>query len=419
MDVKLEKKTPSVHLRAKWLAWGALAVFLALCVMLYRLAVADDFLRVPAASAKFHTVKRGPHTDTLVTRAVAIPSESVIVSSERGGKVTEILKAPSDYVTQGEVIARLSNYDFVLQVTSRIADATEQINNLRNMRMLLEKNSRDTKVELEKSGYNLLKTKREIHRNKKLYEKSIIEKAVYEDRLDELAYWQRTCAILSEHNAQQESILPHQYHEIDESIKRLGNLVNLIKGGLEQLTIVSPIEGTLTALDIKIGQQIKPGEKITIVDNLHSYYFEAAFSEYYLDKIQPKVSVMAEAGGVRIPLIIESVSPVVDNGKFKARLRMSEPRQIALKRGQSIDLHVSLGTSRHALLAPSEAIFFQDGQAKVYIYDAKSRRALKSPVKIKRQGAQETEIVGGLTEGQQVVTFADNDYEKSNIIEFD
>ena len=418
MDVKLEKKT-SVHFRAKWLTWGALAIFLILCGMLYKLATADNFLRISAAGARFHTVKRGAYSDTLVTRAVAIPNESVIISSERGGKVVEILKSASDYVKKDEVIARLSNYDFVLQVTSRIADATEQINNLRNMRMLLERNNRDTKLELEKSGYNLLKTKNQIQRNKKLYEKSIIGKAIYEDQLDELAYWQRTCDILSEHNTQQDKILPHQYREIDESIKRLVKLVNLIKGGLEQLIIVSPIEGTLTALDIKIGQQIKPGEKVTVVDNLHSYYFEADFSEYYLDKIKPRVNVMAEAGGVKIPLTIESVSPVVDNGKFKARLRMSQPRQITLKRGQSIDLRVSLGTSRDALLAPAEAIFFQDGQALVYVYDPQSRRASKTPVKIRRQGAEEAEIVTGLTEGQQVVTFADNDYEKSNIIEFD
>ncbi len=418
MDVKLEKKPP-VHLRAKWLTWGALSIFVLLCGLLYRLATADNFLRVPLSRVTFHQVKRGPYNDTLVTRAIAIPNESVIVSSERGGKVIEINKSSFDFVKKGEVIARLSNYDFVLQVTSRIADATEQINNLRNMRMLLERNSRDTKIDLEKSGYNLLKTRKDIKRNKKLYEKSIIEKAKYENLLDELAHWKKSCEILSEHNEQQAKILPHQYREIDESIKRLGKLVDLIKGGLEQLTIVSPIEGNLTALDIKIGQQIKPGEKIAVVDNLHSYYFEAAFSEYYLDKIKPQVNVMAEAGGIAIPLTIETVSSVVDNGKFKAKLLMSQPRQIALKRGQSIDLRVSLGTSRNALLAPSAAIFFQDGQALVYAYDEQTRRAVKTPVKIKRQGAAESEIIYGLAEGQQVVTFADNDYEKSNIIEFE
>ncbi len=418
MDVKLEKKS-FIHWRSKWLAWGALLLFISLCGFMYRLATADNFLRVPSSGVKFHEIKRGSYNDTLVTRAVAIPNESVVVSSERGGKVVEIYKFSSGFVKKGEVIARLSNYDFVLQVTSRIADATEQINNLRNMRMLLERNSRDTKIELEKSGYNLMKTRKELQRNKKLYEKSIIEKAKYENLVDELAYWKKTYEILSEHNEQQAIILPHQYREIDESIKRLGKLVDLIKGGLEQLTIVSPIEGTLTALDIKIGQQIKPGEKVSVVDNLHSYYFEAAFSEYYLDKIKPQVNVMADAGGISIPLTIETVSSVVDNGKFKAKLLMSRPRQIALKRGQSIDLRVSLGTSRNALLAPSEAIFFQDGQAMVYVFDKQTRRAVKTPVKIKRQGAAQSEVIDGLAEGQQVVTFADNDYEKSNIIEFD
>lgn len=417
MDVKIDRRHAR-RLRAWW-GMAAVAVVMLLGGLLYRLAIADDFQRVAADGATLHSVKRGAYTDTLVTRAVAVPNESSMVSSERGGKVIAIYKAPSDPVEQGEVIARLSNYDFVLQVTSRIADATEQINNLRNMRMLLERNSRDTKVELQKSNYNLLKVSREIKRNKKLYEQSIIEKAKYENLVDEWQYWQKTCAILSEHDRQQAQILPSQYREIDASIKRLEKLVNLIKGGLKQLTVVAPITGTLSALDIKIGQQIKPGDRVAIVDNLHSYYFEADFSEYYLDKIKPQVDVVAQAGGTEIPLTIESVSSVVDNGKFKARLRSRQPGQIALKRGQSIDLRVYLSAAREALLIPAEAVFFNQGQALVYVFDQTTRRAVKTPVRIKRQGAAQAEILSGLAEGQQVVTFADNNYEKSAIIEID
>ncbi len=397
----------------------AIAGAILLGILLYTLPTAKDAQRVASADVEVHPVKRGAYIDTLVTRAIAVPNESVLISSERGGKVLAIYKSSSDRVKRGEVIARLSNYDFVLQVTSRIADATEQINNLRNMRMLLERNSRDTKLELQKSHHNLLKVTRDITRNKRLFEQSIIEKAKYENLLDELKYWQKTCAILSAHDRQQDKILPYQYGEIDQSIRRLDKLVDLIKGGLEQLTIVSPIDGTLSLLDIKIGQQIKPGEKVAIVDNLHSYYFEADFSEYYLDKIKPQVNVLAQAGGIDIPLIIESVSPAVENGKFKAKFRSRQPGQLALKRGQSIDLRVSLGAAREALLVPAEAVFFNQGQAQVYVVNEHARRAVRTPVRIKGQGAAQTEITGGLTEGQQVLTFADNHDGKAAIVEFD
>jgi len=408
----------AIHLRAQWVVLAAAGAILT-GVLIYTLPTAKDYQRVAAADVVIHTAQRGAYNDTLVTRAIAIPNESVMISSERGGKVLAIHKSSSDRVKRGEVIARLSNYDFVLQVTSRIADATEQINNLRNMRMLLERNSRDTKLELQKSNYNLLKVSRDITRNKRLFEQSIIEKAKYENLMDELKYWQKSCAILSEHDRQQDKILPHQYNEIDESIRRLDKLVDLIKGGLEQLTIVSPIDGTLSLLDIKVGQQIKPGDKVAIVDNLHSYYFEADFNEYYLDKIKPQVNVLAQAGGIDIPLIIESVSSAVENGKFKARFRSRQPGQLALKRGQSIDLQVSLGAAREALLVPAEAVFFHQGQAQVYVFDQHARQAIRTPVRIKRRGPAQAEIISGLTEGQQVLTFADNQIEKATIVEFD
>lgn len=418
MDIKLDKKH-ILHLRARWLTLGAAVLFILLCGWLFKLTTADNYLRIPLNSVRVHSVTRGSYTDFLVTRAIAIPNESVIVSSERGGKITAIHKSSADVVKKGEMIARLANYDFVLQVTSRIADATEQTNNLRNMRMLLERDRRDTRIQLQNAKHNLEKIAKDIKRNKKLFEKSIIEKATYEKLQDELIHWEKVCSILSDQYQQQEKILPNLLQDIELSIRRLVELADLIKGGLEQLNIVSPIDGTLSSLDIKVGQQIKPGDKIAIVDNLQSYYFEADFSEYYLDKIKPNVNVIAQSGGIEIPLTIESVSSTVDNGKFKATMRSSEPQQIALKRGQSIDLHVSLSAEQEALLAPSEAIFFNEGQALVYVFDEINRRAVKTPISVKRQGAAQAEIISGLSEGQQVVTFADNDYEKSNIIEFD
>ncbi|WP_280514817.1 HlyD family efflux transporter periplasmic adaptor subunit [Candidatus Symbiopectobacterium sp. 'North America'] len=97
--------------------------------------------------------------------------------------------------------------------------------------------------------------------------------------------------------------------------------------------MTAPIDGILSPLTIKVGQQIKPGEKVANLDNPHSYYFEASFSEYYLDKIRPHDRVTANYAGIDIPLLITSVSFVVENGKFIAKLTLAQPQQLSLKRG--------------------------------------------------------------------------------------
>ncbi|CAK8743561.1 hypothetical protein SODG_006697 [Sodalis praecaptivus] len=392
-------------------------VFLLILGLLYWLMSREGALTVPRHEVTFHSVQLQPYTDMLMVRAIASPNESVILSSERGGKVVEICKSSSDPVKKNDVIARLANYDFVLDVTSRIASATEQINNLRNMRMLLERNTRDTKVDLQKSYYNVLKITRNIERSRQLHEKSAIARATYEDLLDELQHWKTNYAIFEQHSKAQDKMLPVQIHEIDESIRQLGNLVGLIKGGLDQLVLTSPIDGILSSsLDIKPGQQIKPGEKVAVIDNLAAYHFEAEFSEYYLDKIRRGMKVMAHSGDADFPLVIDSVSPMVDNGKFKAKLVLLQPLQRFLKRGQSVEVRVALAAAGEALLVPSRAIIYQQGQARLFVSDAQRRRAVKTAVTIKPTGGAQTAVISGLQEGQQVVAFANNQYQKITLL---
>ncbi|TCV96640.1 darobactin export ABC transporter periplasmic adaptor subunit [Biostraticola tofi] len=364
---------------------------------------------LPRSQAQVHTVVRGPYLETLVSRAIAIPHQSVILSSARGGKVTDIYTAPSAEVKRGDVIVRLSNYDFVLEVTSRIAAATEQINNLHNMRLLLERDSRDTRLELQKSAYNLLRLSKDVDRNRHLYDNSIIEKVTFEKLVDESEHWRKTSAILLEHHAKQSSMLPIQMREIDESVNQLMHLVDLIKEGLSQLEIVSPIDGVISSLDIKMGQQIKPGEKIALVDNLNDYYFEAYFSEFYLDNFIPPERVTARIGERQIPLVIHSVLPVVEKGKFKAMLKPVKGEKMTLKRGQSLDVEMSMALGRDALVIPTAALFSVQGRNYVYLYQRQSQQALRTPVTIKRRGRLHSEVAAGLRAGQQVMTFSGND----------
>lgn len=418
MDIQLDPKSTR-HRIAKGIVGLALVIFGLLCLWLINLTVVEKVVRIPFTQTTLHVAQHGTFTDTLVTRAMAIPSESVIIASERGGTVIEVRQSVSNEVKKGDIIARLSNDDFVLQVTSRIADVTEQTNNLRNMRRLLEKDDLDTRLARQDSLFHLEKIDKEAARKKTLYERGILEKATYEQLLDELAHWKKRYAILTTYQERQGSMLPSQLAEIASSVKHLDTLTRLIENGLDKLIITAPIDGILSPLTIKIGQQIKPGEKVANIDNPHTYYFEASFSEYYLDKIRPHDRVTAHYAGIDIPLIISSVSSMVENGKFLAKLTLAHPQQLSLKRGQSLDLRVSLGTQADALLIPSKAVFFETDETWVYLYDEEHHRAIKTPVVIKRQGETQSEVRSGLSAGQQVVVFMGSHVEKSNIIEFE
>ncbi|HEN3568682.1 TPA: HlyD family efflux transporter periplasmic adaptor subunit, partial [Yersinia enterocolitica] len=197
-------------------------------------------------------------------------------------------------------------------------------------------------------------------------------------------------------------------------------MMDTIENGMEQLVITAPIDGVLSILDVELGQQIKPGEKIAIIDNLQSYYFNVYFSEYYLDKIKPQSQILATINGQDTPLLIESVSTIVENGKFKAKLMPLHGSTSLLKRGQSIEIQIPLQEESSAvLMAPTDSIIFDDnGSNFIYIYQPEKDLAIKSKIEIKRRNPMKTEIISGIKAGEIIVIPPETNNSEYDIIGF-
>ncbi|HDL8711091.1 TPA: darobactin export ABC transporter periplasmic adaptor subunit, partial [Yersinia enterocolitica] len=336
MDIKIEKNA-HLNLRVKLIIICVLLTLISCCFYIYYLFTTPNTLLVSRKDTVFITVKPEAYQDVLITRAITIPKESTVISSEHGGKVIEINKAAFESVKKGETIALLANYDFMLEATSRMADITEQINNLRNMKIQLEQDARDTKLRLQEAQHQVMVMTKNLIRHQALDKKSMIAKSELEHQKDMLQNWKMQSEILMEHNNKNEKSFPEQFKNINDSIFLLERMIKMVESGMEQLVITAPIDGVLSILDLELGQQIKPGEKIAIIDNLNSYYFDVYFSEYYLNRIKPHSSVISQINGQSVPLLIESVSTIVENGKFKAKLTPTLLSSKPLKRGQSIE----------------------------------------------------------------------------------
>ncbi|CNC09009.1 RND family efflux transporter MFP subunit [Yersinia frederiksenii] len=419
MDIKIEKKA-SINKNAKLIIFCVLLLFISGVYSVYYLSTKQQTLLISRDDVIFHTIKPEVYQDLLITRAITVPKESIIVSSERGGKVINITKQAFDTVAKGDVIANLSNYDFMLEATSRIATIVEKINNLRNMKIQLEQDNRDTKISLQEAEHQIAIISKDLNRHRELDKKSMIAKSELEYQVGILKNWQAKIDILRVHDSKNRASFPSQLRSIDNSISLLERMMKMIENGMDQLVITAPIDGTLSVLDIELGQQIKPGEKIAVIDNLQSYYFNVYFSEYYLDKIIPQSQIVSQINGQDIPLLIESVSTIVENGKFKAKLIPYQQSPVPLKRGQSIEIKISLNDEdNNVLLVPAESIISdKSGNEFIYIYQPEKDKAIKSYVEIRRRSAIKTEITAGLIAGQQIVVPPKTNNKEYAIIEF-
>ncbi|CNH84111.1 RND family efflux transporter MFP subunit [Yersinia massiliensis] len=419
MDIKIENK-PVIRNNNKVIIFCVLCILTTCLLFIYRLSTTETSLLVSRSNVTFYVIEPEIYQDTLLTRAVAVPQESIIVSSEYGGKVIEIVKPVFEEVLKGDVIARLSNYDLMLKKTSRIAEITEQINNLRNMKMHIEQNNRDAKISLHEAQHNIEVITKNLARYQSLDKKSLIARSEVETQLDLLKHWKVKQEIFNNYNNNNDNSAPSQFKSIENTITRLEELMSLIDSGTGQLVITAPIDGTISMLDIELGQQLKPGAKIATIDNLKSYYFNVDFSEYYLDKIKPKSHIYSNINGKDTRLLIESVSTLVENGKFKAKLIPIEYSVEPLKRGQSIEIKIPLQESNTPVLTvPIDSIVKDKyGNNFLYIYQEKSDHAIKTKVEVKRKNTIKAEIISGLTVGDRIVMLPEIKNTEHTIIGF-
>ena len=419
MDINIEQGQ-SKNKTAKLIILCTLLVFIASLYYIYYLSTAQHSLLISREDTVFYTIKPEMYQDVLTTRAIAVPKESIIVSSERGGKVIEVTKQTFDTAVKGDVIVRLSNYDFMLEATSRIVNITEQINNLRNMKIQLEQDNRETKLNLQEAQHQIKAISKDLARHQVLDMKSMIAKSELEKQVGMLKNWQIKSEILKEHDNQNKESFPSQFKSIDDSILLLERMMDIIENGMEQLVITAPIDGVLSILDVELGQQIKPGEKIAIIDNLQSYYFNVYFSEFYHDKIKPQSQIVATINDQDTPLFIESVSTIVENGKFKAKLIPRHDSTYLLKRGQSIEIKIPLQqTNIPVLMVPTDSVISDVyGNNFIYIYQPEDDNAIKSKVEIKRRSSMKTEIITGVKAGEIIVRPPETKNSEYNIIEF-
>ena len=113
---------------------GALALLLAL---FWYFMPAGNSQTVEASRLTISPVTEGRFDDFLPLRAQVQPSLTVFLDAVEGGRVERVLVEDGAMVTQGQILAELSNSDLQLNVLARQTEVTQQINSMRSQELAL------------------------------------------------------------------------------------------------------------------------------------------------------------------------------------------------------------------------------------------------------------------------------------------
>ena len=401
MDRVVEKTTWQKY--RKPVTWGVIAL-LALVLFWYFKPDAGRVLRVQNDRIVVSTVSSGEFDDYIPVRGQVAPLKTVFLDAIEGGRVEAIYVEDGAQVEAGDLIIELSNTQLQLDVIAREAEVTEQLNNLRNTELSLEQNRLDHKRNLVDINYHIIRLGREIERLTPLVEKDLLDDSSLERLQDEYDWYIARREVTLESQETDERLQKVQMEQLRIAGAQLEKNLEVASRNMEALNVRAPVAGKLTAFDSEIGQALSRGVNIGQIDDPESFKVTANIDEYYLTRVGIEQTAAYSARGNNFDLSVRKIYPQVKNGTFEVDLVFVDSEPDSIRRGQTLQLNLQLGSPSESLLIPNGAFYQDTGGNWVFVVTADGTRAVKRNVRLGRRNLKFIEVLDGLEAGERVVT---------------
>lgn len=334
--------------------------------------------------------------------------EQVLLSPEVIGKVSTVFVKEGQQVTKGDLVLHLDDQSYRAEVAQQEAMVRQQRINIEQQQLNL------------KNQENQFRRKEELHRVKMIAESAI----------DDARYAVDLAGI-----------------ELRNSRSRLEQAEAVLKQSNERLaktTIRAPISGTITALDIKVGEtavasQVSiAGSSLMTIANTSTMITEVNVDEADIGKIVVGQEVAIHTAAypdtaikgvvATIPLSPKALPPGQGQGgaslarNYNIKVKLADSKGMSLRPGMTCRAEIFTASAGKSLALPLQAVLSNneedvEGGEKMAGKKAKSRIKIENHVFVNKDGKAEKrsvtvgisddsqqEILSGVSAGESVIT---------------
>jgi HlyD family secretion protein len=400
MDRRVEKKTPM----GRKLMYGVVALLVLLFAgWLASTLLAGRSLSVNSERIAVSEVSVGTFEDFIPMRGRLVPRSTVYLDAIEGGRVEEVLIEDGAVVEAGDPIVRLSNTNLQLEVLGREAAVTEQLNFMRSLELQLEQNRLAHKRNLVEIDYQITRLTRAIERQQDLAAKELVSQSTLDELQDELAYYRNRRAVTLESQATDARLQEQQLQQLRAASTQLEASIALARKNLDDLNVRAPVAGKLSGFDVEVGESIQRGGRLGQIDDPDGYKLNARIDEFYLGRVDIGQTATATNGGRTLELEVAKIYPQVNEGQFEVDMTFAE-EPAGLRRGQTLQLRLTLGDNSDAILIPNGSFYQETGGNWVFVVTPDGSEAIRRTVRLGRRNTDYIEVLDGLEPGEKVIT---------------
>jgi HlyD family secretion protein len=280
---------------------------------------------------------------------------------------------------------------------------TEQLNNMRTIELQLEQNRLSHKRNLVEIDYQIVRLTRSIERQRKLVSKELVSQSTIDELEDELTYYRNRREITLESQATDARMQEQQLRQLRDAGEQLQASLSFARKNIDDLNVRAPVAGKLSGFNVEIGQSIERGGRLGQIDDPDGYKLNVRIDEFYLGRVDLEQVATAEHNKRSFELRIAKIYPQVKDGQFEVDMTFDED-PVGLRRGQSLQVRLTLGDNADAVLIPNGSFYQETGGKWVFVVSPDGNEALKRSVKLGRRNTDFIEVLDGLQPGEKVIT---------------
>ncbi|MDU8886940.1 HlyD family efflux transporter periplasmic adaptor subunit [Yeosuana sp. MJ-SS3] len=405
MDKKIEKKNWS---KTKTLYLIGFVVFFVLAFFGFY-AMNKKTYKVNASKISVKKVIEGDFQDVILIDGTVESINLVLVNTLEGGTVDEVFIEDGVMVEKNTPLVKLSNPAVELSYMNQETAIVEQINNLRNLKLSLEKDQRDLTESLIDSENSLADIERDYKVDSVLYTKDVIAKNDYIDRREAYKYLQNKRDFMNTNVKKSRADNEIQIRQIDNSIALMQRNLNLIHENLEKMLVRAPVTGMLSSFSPVIGESYRSNQTVAKIDVQSGFKIIGQVDEYYLSMVKPGQLAQFSFDGELIDLKVKKVLPEVINRRFEIELVFVNDPPKAITIGQSLQVRLELSKAQRSLLIPRGNYFQSSGGQYVFVINNEGE-ATKRYIKLGSQNPSYYQVLEGLNEGEEFISSSYEDF---------
>jgi HlyD family secretion protein len=353
-------------------------------------------------------VSRGDVARSVVATGKIQPITKVEVKSKASGIVEKLFVDINNKVTKGQPLAELDQQEIQAQVEAQKAQLASADANVTSYEANIEQDK------VNASAPDLPMYKATLDRNAEMRKQGLVSQQAYDDTNKEYL------AALTRRDSSraQVGVDTAKLRQAKAQVMQSQASLKQLEDQLSYTTIVAPMDGVILSRDVEVGAAVSSilvlGSTATLVMT------EGDINQVYVQGKVDEADIAHVYMGQPARIKVESFRDRSFNGKvtkiaplgvekdnvttFEVRVSIDNPGG-ELKANMTANAEILLDEHKGVLTVPENAVSY-DAQknATVQVPDSKQKEGTRQvPVKVGLSNGSMTEILSGLTEGQQVV----------------